>query len=127
MGREDLGVGIEVRPLPGLLTRIITLEKGNYVTSRSGKKYLVADRTHGGGSQLVALHHPVEGLSLLPLSGGGPLRTTHAAQTETLEVPIRHGLDDDLAEGNHVGPEVRGPAIPLVTIEPGKETIKTKE
>ena len=127
MGREDLGVGIEVRPLPGLLTRIVTLEKGNYVTSRSGKKYLVADRTHGGGSQLVALHHPVEGLSLLPLSGRGPLRTRHAAQTETLEVLVRHGLDDGLAEGNHVGPEVRGPAIPLVTIEPGKETIKTKE
>ena len=124
MGREDLGVGIEVRPLPGLLTRIVTLEKGNYVTSRSGKKYLVADRTHGGGSQLVALHHPVEGLSLLPLSGGGPLRTTHAAQTETLEVLVRHGLDEGLAEGHHVGAEVRGPAIPLVTIEPGKRDNK---
>ena len=74
----------------------------------------------------MALHHLVEGLSLLPLSGGGPLRTTHAAQTETLEVPIRHGLDDDLAEGHHVGAEVRGPAIPLVTIEPGKETIKLR-
>ena len=127
MGREDLGGGIEVRPLPGLLTRIITLEKGNYVTSRSGKKYLVADRTHGGGSQLVALHHPGEELSLLPLGGGGPLRTRHAADTETLGVLVRQSLDDGLAEEHHVLREVRGPAIPLVTIEPGKETIKTKE
>ena len=94
--------------------------------NRSGKKYLEVDRTHGGGSQLVALHHPVEGLSLLPLSGGGPLRTRHAAQTETLEVLVRHGLDDGLAEGNHVGPEVRGPAIPLVTIEPGKRDKKLR-
>ena len=104
MGREDLGVGIEVSPLLRLI-----------------------DRTHGEGSQNVALLHPVVRLILLPLSGGGPRRTTHAAQTETLEVLVRHSFDEGLTEGHHVGSEVRGPAIPLVTIEPGKRNNKTKE
>ena len=99
MGREDPGGGIEVGPLLRLI-----------------------DRTHGEGSQLVALHHLVEDLLLLPLSGGGPFRTTHAAEAESLDVLDlgRHGLDDGFAEGHHVGVEVSGPAIPLVTLEPGK-------
>ena len=92
--------------------------------NRSGEKYLEVDRTHGGGSQLVALHLPVDRLSLFPLSGSGLLGTRHAALTETLEVLVRQGLDDGLAEGHHVGPEVIGPAIPQVTIEPGKRDNK---
>ena len=92
--------------------------------NRSGGKYLEADRIHRGGSQLEALHLLVERLSLFPLCGGGLLGTRHAALTETLEVLVRHGLDDGLAEGYHVGAEVRGPAIPLVTIEPGKRDNK---
>ena len=35
MSREDLGVGIQVSPVLGPRTRIVTLERGNYVTSRS--------------------------------------------------------------------------------------------
>ena len=35
MSREDLGVGVQVSPVLGPLTRIVTLEGGNYVTSRS--------------------------------------------------------------------------------------------
>ena len=54
----------------------------------------------------MALHPPVVGLGLLPLIGGGLLRTRHAALTETLEVLDRHGLDEGLAEGRHVGAEV---------------------
>ena len=92
--------------------------------NRSGEKYLEADAIHGGGSQLVALHHPVHRLNLLPLSGGGLLRTRYAALAETLGVLVRHGLDDGLAQGNHIGPEVIGPAIPKVTIEPGKRDNK---
>ena len=97
MGRQDPGVGIEVSPLLRLI-----------------------DRTHGEGSQLVALHHLVRDLLLLPPIGGGLGRTTQAAQTETLEVLVRHSVDEGLAERHQVGAEVSGPAIPLVTLEPGK-------
>ena len=101
VGREDPGGGIEVGPLLRLI-----------------------DRTRGEGSHLVALHHLGVHLLLLPLSFRGPLRTSHAAQTETLEVLVRHSFDEGLAEGHHVGAEVRRSAIPLVTIEPGKRENK---
>ena len=73
----------------------------------------------------MALHRLGEELRLLPLSGGGPLRTRRTALTETLEVLVRHGSEDGLAEERQVVPEVRGTTIPLVTLEP--ETIKIKE
>ena len=75
----------------------------------------------------MALHHLVVPLRLLPLLGGGLLSTSHAAQTETRGVLVGHALDDGLAHGEDVGPKVIGPAILLVAIKPGKETIKTKE
>ena len=75
----------------------------------------------------MALHHLVVLLRLLPLLGGGLLTTSHAAETETRGVLVGHALDDGIAHGEDVGPEVIGPATPLVTLEPGKETIKTKE
>ena len=101
MGREDPGVGIEVSPILRLI-----------------------DQTHGEAGQLVALNHLGVPLFLLPLIGGGLGRTTHAAQAETLEVLVRHSVDEGLAERHQVGAEVSGPAIPLVTSEPGKRDNK---
>ena len=77
----------------------------------------------------------LEGLSLGLLVEGGQLRTSHAAHTEaTLEVVLdRSSLDDGIAEGlqelGEVGVEVEGggPALVLVTLDPGKKTIPTKK
>ena len=75
----------------------------------------------------MALHHLVVLLRLLPLLLGGLLTTSHAAETETHRVLVGHALDDGIAQGEDVGPEVIGPALLLVTLKPGKETIETKE
>ena len=69
----------------------------------------------------MALHHLVVLLRLLPLILGGLLSTSHAAVTETRGLLVCHALDDGIAQGEDVGPEVIGPALLLVKLEPGKE------
>ena len=92
--------------------------------NRSGEKYLEADLIHGGGRQLDGLQLLLAQFSLFPLLCGGLLGTGGAALADTLEVLVRHGLDDGLGEGHHVGAEVGGPTILLVMPEPGKRDIK---
>ena len=66
-------------------------------------------------------------LGLLPLLLGGLLRTSLAAVTETHGLLLGHAIDEDVAQGEDEGPEVIGPALLLVKLEPGKETIKLRK
>ena len=74
----------------------------------------------------MALHHLGILLLLLPLLLGGLLRTSLAAVTETHGLLVGHALEEDVAQGEDKGPEVIGPALLLVKLEPGKETIKLR-
>ena len=89
--------------------------------NRSGEKYLEADGIHGGGRQLDGLKLLLAHGSLLPLLCSGLGGARGAALADTLELLVRHGLDDGLDKGHHVGAEVGGPTILLVTSRMAEE------